>query len=71
MENNIVTINADFYIPMDEVPSRPAKSQSEGTPMDFRTPHTVGSRINEPFQQLVYGAGYDHCYVLNKKEPVR
>ena len=40
----------------------------EGTPMDFRTPHTVGSRINEPFQQLVYGAGYDHCYVINKHE---
>ena len=36
--------------------------------MDFRTPHTVGSRINEPFQQLIYGAGYDHCYVLNKEE---
>ena len=36
--------------------------------MDFRTPHTVGSRINEPFQQLINGAGYDHCYVLNKRE---
>lgn len=36
--------------------------------MDFRTPHTIGSRINEPFQQLVYGAGYDHNYVINKQE---
>lgn len=36
--------------------------------MDFRTPHTIGSCINEPFQQLVYGAGYDHNYVINKQE---
>jgi aldose 1-epimerase len=37
--------------------------------MDFRTPRAIGSRIDEPFQQLVHGAGYDHCYVLNKREP--
>ena len=69
IENNIVTINADFYIPIDEV-SIPTGEilKVEGTPMDFTTPHTVGSRINDPFQQLIYGAGYDHCYVLNKKE---
>ena len=36
--------------------------------MDFRTPHTVGERIDDKFQQLVFGAGYDHCYVLNKTE---
>lgn len=69
VENNIVTLNADYYTPMDEV-SIPTGEilKVEGTPMDFRTPHTVGSRINEPFQQLVYGAGYDHCYVINKRE---
>ena len=37
--------------------------------MLFRsTPHTVGERINDKFQQLIFGAGYDHCYVLNKIE---
>lgn len=40
----------------------------EDTPMDFRTPHTIGERINDKFQQLIYGVGYDHCYVLNKAE---
>mgnify|MGYP000843821977 FL=1 len=69
VDNNIVTINADFYTPMDEVSIPTGEiAKVEGTPMDFRTPHTVGSRINEPFQQLIYGAGYDHCYVLNKEE---
>ena len=36
--------------------------------MDFRVPHTVGERIDDKFQQLIFGAGYDHCYVLNKME---
>lgn len=66
--NNIVTINADFYTPMDEVSIPTGEiAKVEGTPMDFRTPHVVGERIDDKFQQLVYGAGYDHCYVLNKK----
>ena len=69
IDNNIVTINADFYTPIDEVSIPTGEiSKVEGTPMDFRTPHTVGSRIDDPFQQLVSGAGYDHCYVLNKEE---
>lgn len=69
IENNILTINADFYVPIDDV-SIPTGEilKVEGTPMDFRTPHTVGERINDKFQQLVNGAGYDHCYVLNKPE---
>lgn len=70
IENNIVIINADFYTPMDEVSIPTGEiAKVEGTPMDFRTSHTIGERINDKFQQLIYGAGYDHCYVLNKKEP--
>ena len=69
VENNIVTINADFYTPMDNVSIPTGEiAKVEGTPMDFRTPHTVGERIDDKFQQLVNGAGYDHCYVLNKTE---
>lgn len=67
--NNILTINADYYIPIDEV-SIPTGEvlKVEGTPMDFRTPHTIGERIDDKFQQLINGTGYDHCYVLNKPE---
>ena len=67
--NNIVTINADFFTPMDNVSIPTGEIMKvEGTPMDFRTPHTVGERIDEKYEQLVFGAGYDHCYVLNKRE---
>ena len=37
------------------------------TPMDFRTPTAVGSRIDADFEQLKNGHGYDHNWVLNTK----
>ena len=33
--------------------------------MDFTTPTAIGSRINDDFQQLKFGRGYDHNWVLN------
>ncbi len=69
IENDEVWINADYYIPINEVSIPTGEILSvEGTPMSFLKPHTIGSRINEDFQQLIYGKGYDHCYVLNKQE---
>lgn len=64
-----LTLKASRYLPTDEtaiplaVPQAPATV--EGTPMDFRTPHTLGERIDEPFQQLIRGKGYDHCWVID------
>ena len=67
--NPTASVNADFYTPMDNVSIPTGEiAKVEGTPMDFRTPHAVGSRINDKFEQLEFGAGYDHCYVLNKRE---
>lgn len=65
--DHVLTICADAYLPTDEtaIPYGP-KEKVNGTPMDFRTPHEIGERIDENFQQLIYGKGYDHCYVLNK-----
>jgi aldose 1-epimerase len=37
-----------------------------GTPFDFRKPTAIGARINDPDQQLQYGPGYDHNWVINK-----
>lgn len=66
--DHILTINADYYLPTDEtaIPYG-APEKVEGTPMDFRTPTEIGLRINDDFQQLIFGKGYDHTYVLNKK----
>lgn len=69
IDNNIVTINADYYLPIDNT-SIPFGdiTKVEGTPFDFRTPHTIGCRIDDKTQQIEFGAGYDHCFVLNKRE---
>ena len=42
----------------------------EGTPFDFRTPHLIGERIGEAYDQLILGGGYDHNYVLDNVEQV-
>jgi aldose 1-epimerase len=67
--DHLLTINAAYYLPTDRtsIPYGP-KEQTEGTPMDFRTPHAIGERINDDFEQLAFGKGYDHTYLLNKEE---
>lgn len=63
-------INADFFIPIDNtsIPTGEIKSV-KGTPFDFTSVHEVGERIDADDEQTINGAGYDHCFVLNKKEP--
>jgi aldose 1-epimerase len=36
-----------------------------GTPFDFRQPHAIGERIDAKDQQIQFGGGYDHNFVLN------
>lgn len=65
---HIVTINADRYTPVDKtlIPTGELRPVA-GTPFDFRTPHSIGERINADDEQLKYGRGYDHNFVLNRK----
>jgi len=62
-------INADRFTPTDEgaIPTGELRAV-KGTPMDFRTPTTIGARINqETDEQIRLGKGYDHNWVLNKQ----
>lgn len=36
--------------------------------MDFRNRKIIGKEINADFEQLHFTGGYDHCYVINKKQ---
>ncbi len=58
-----LTLLADAYLPVDDglIPLGEAKAVKD-TPMDFTTPHLIGERIRQ------VGAGYDHCYVLSRKD---
>jgi len=62
-------MKADHFIPIDErsIPTGDI-APVEGTPMDFTSPAKIGSRLNEDFEQLVVGNGYDHCWVINKEK---
>lgn len=42
-----------------------------GTPMDFTKPAIIGARIEADFEPLQFGAGYDHCWVLDEGPGVR
>ena len=66
--DHVLQLNADRYTPVDKdaIPLGPLDSVA-GTPFDFRTPTPVGARIRLGDQQLVFGKGYDHNWVLARE----
>ncbi len=62
-------IVADCYTPIDKtfIPTGELAAVS-GTPFDFLTPQTIGSRIDADEVQLANGLGYDHNFVLNGEQ---
>jgi aldose 1-epimerase len=62
-----LTINADRFTPTDggSIPYGELRSVA-GTPFDFTKASEIGSRIGQPDEQLKFGSGYDHNWVLNK-----
>ncbi|MCU0785429.1 MAG: galactose mutarotase [Verrucomicrobia bacterium] len=65
---HVVQINADEFIPVDStlIPTGELRPV-EGTPFDFRKPTAIGARVNADDQQIKFGGGYDHCWVINQK----
>ena len=39
-----------------------------GTPMDFKAPRLVSKDVDDDYDQLKYGGGYDHAWILNKSK---
>ncbi len=62
-------INADSFTPVDStlIPTG-AIAPVEGTPFEFRTPTAIGARIGADDQQLRFGGGYDHNFVLRDED---
>jgi aldose 1-epimerase len=59
-------LNADQYTLVDSTLIPTGKIEPvAGSPFDFRTPATIGSRIGSDNIQLKYGKGYDHNFVIN------
>lgn len=59
-------LNADNFTPVDSALIPTGKIISvKNTPFDFTKPITIGARINAKDEQIKYGGGYDHNFVLN------
>lgn len=66
INNHLLQINADEYIPVDSTLIPFGKMEKvAGTPFDFTVPTAIGARVMDTANnQLKYGKGYDHNYVL-------
>lgn len=60
-------IQSDYYTPVDSVLITTGEIVPvAGTPFDFNSLTAIGARVNQDDQQLIYGAGYDHNWVLKR-----
>ena len=59
-------LNASRFTPVDEtlIPTGELRPVA-GTPLDFREPTVIGARIAANDEQLGFGGGYDHNFVLD------
>lgn len=66
--NHELMIHASHYTPVDKglIPTGEI-APVKGTPFDFTSPHRVGERVDAKDQQLEFGGGYDHNFVLDRK----
>jgi aldose 1-epimerase len=61
-----LTLFASNFTPVDAtlIPTGEIR-EVRNTPFDFLQPHAIGERINDTDQQLKYGSGYDHNWVVD------
>lgn len=64
--NHELQIKADKFTPVDSTLITTGNIISvENTPFDFRSPKPIGKDINSNYEQIKFGGGYDHNWVLN------
>ena len=70
--DHILYVNADNYTPVDSTYMTTGEIVPvKDTPFDFTTPKVVGQDIEKfEYEQMKFGNGYDHNWVLNSKGDV-
>ncbi|MCO8271660.1 galactose mutarotase [Actinoplanes sp. TRM 88003] len=67
IDDHKLQLRASRYTPVDSTLIPTGKLAAvAGTPMDFRKATAIGARNRSSFQQIVYGRGYDHNWVLDR-----
>ncbi len=62
--DHLLTLPGSSYVATDETNIPIGLRSVAGSPMDFRHPTPVGSRINQDHEQLSFGKGYDHTWTV-------
>ena len=67
IENQTLVLKAEQFSPVIDSASIPTGEHApvQGTPMDFTEMKPIGRDIQEDYQALKYGNGYDHNWALN------
>lgn len=70
INNHLLMVNADKYTPVDEtlIPTGELPSVT-GTPFDFTEAKPIGQDLDVENEQLTFGKGYDHNFVLIEDLP--
>jgi aldose 1-epimerase len=70
IDGHELTLMASNYTPVDAnlIPTGEIATVA-GTPLDFTSPHPIGERVRDNFEQLLLGRGYDHNFVLDRPSP--
>ncbi|HAA13170.1 MAG TPA: galactose-1-epimerase [Cytophagales bacterium] len=65
IENHLLTLHADHFVPTDDqmIPTG-VLCPVDGTPMDFRDQKRIGKDMQQPYEPLRLGGGYDHTWVI-------
>lgn len=67
-----LTLYADKFVPVTKVLIPTGELMPvKGTPFDFTTSTAIGARVNDKHQQLEFGLGYDHCWVLSSGDSMK
>ena len=64
--DQVLTLHADAYLPVDAALIPTGIAPVDGTPFDFRSPTRIAARIRDGAPQLLVARGYDHCWVLTR-----
>jgi aldose 1-epimerase len=67
IDGHRLQLEADHYTPTDatSIPTGELAPVA-GTPFDFTSPRPIGERVDEDDEQLGFGLGYDHNFVLRR-----
>lgn len=67
ISDHVLVLSADKFVPINKslIPIG-GFSNCEGTPMDFRNPVSIGNGIESDYEQIRFGNGYDHYWIVSR-----